>query len=398
MSVTDEEFFKENIVSVNRMVGKVLLFSSLVPISFIVLTLLGIWYVPHFYSISLFLFSSISTLVLHILNKKEIKQILSMYLGIICIILFVDILGFNSVIVVTISYGFAPFLSCLYYNKKLTVITNIMQYLTIILVMWGRSYTIFDYYVFIHAEQTQLDWFISNMAGITVEFLFVFIVCIFMSTRTHRTLNNLVNANEERDNALRNLKERNQYIIKLNEELEQKNKELEDTQFKIIQFVAQCLGSHDIFTGLHVMHTQKYVEVICKELRDEGYYVDELTDRNIKLFSTAAFLHDIGKIHIPEGILNKIGKFTPDEYAMMKCHPEEGKKLLEYLPPIEGGRFNDIVMPLAYSISDGVLLGLISYVFINVLCKNFYKLTPSIYILCALFLVKYFISYIELLF
>ena len=348
MSVTDEEFFKENIVSVNRMVGKVLLFSSLVPISFIVLTLLGIWYVPHFYSISLFLFSSISTLVLHILNKKEIKQILSMYLGIICIILFVDILGFNSVIVVTISYGFAPFLSCLYYNKKLTVITNIMQYLTIILVMWGRSYTIFDYYVFIHAEQTQLDWFISNMAGITVEFLFVFIVCIFMSTRTHRTLNNLVNANEERDNALRNLKERNQYIIKLNEELEQKNKELEDTQFKIIQFVAQCLGSHDIFTGLHVMHTQKYVEVICKELRDEGYYVDELTDRNIKLFSTAAFLHDIGKIHIPEGILNKIGKFTPDEYAMMKCHPEEGKKLLEYLPPIEGGRFNDIAKKMAY--------------------------------------------------
>ena len=57
-----------------------------------------------------------------------------------------------------------------------------------------------------------------------------------------------------------------------------------------------------------------------------------------------------------------------------------------------------IFMPLAYSISDGVLLGLISYVFINVLCKNFNKLKPSIYILCALFLVKYFMPYIEQLF
>ena len=50
-----------------------------------------------------------------------------------------------------------------------------------------------------------------------------------------------------------------------------------------------------------------------------------------------------------------------------------------------------IVMPLAYSISDGVLLGLISYVFINVLCGKFYKLTPSIYILCFLFILKYLI-------
>lgn len=57
-----------------------------------------------------------------------------------------------------------------------------------------------------------------------------------------------------------------------------------------------------------------------------------------------------------------------------------------------------IFMPLAYSISDGVLLGLISYVFINVLCRKFYKLSPSIYILCVLFLIKYFINYIEMLF
>ncbi len=50
-----------------------------------------------------------------------------------------------------------------------------------------------------------------------------------------------------------------------------------------------------------------------------------------------------------------------------------------------------IFMPLAYSISDGVLLGLICYVFVNVLSRRFNKLPLSIYILCALFLIKYFI-------
>ena len=348
MSITDEEFFKENIVAVNRMVEKVIFLSLLVPIAFIVLTICGIWFVPYVYSIVLCCFSLISTLVLHILNKKEIHQLFSMYLGIICAIIFVGYLGFNSVIVITISYGFAPFLSCLYYNRKLTIVTTIVTYLTLIGVIYCRSLTIQDYYLFTQAEQTQMEWFISNMSGITVEFVFVFLIGYFITTRTHNTLKNLVNSNKERDNALKNLKERNQYIIKLNGELEVMNKELRSTQFEIISFVAQCLGSHDLFTGQHVLHTQKYVEVICNELKAEGYYVDELSDQNIKLFSNAAFLHDIGKIHIPEGILNKIGKFTPEEYAMMKCHPAEGKKLLEYLPPIEGGHFNDIAKKMAY--------------------------------------------------
>ena len=96
------------------------------------------------------------------------------------------------------------------------------------------------------------------------------------------------------------------------------------------------------------MHTRKYVEIIAKELKKGGYYQKELTDENIELYSTAAFLHDIGKIHIPEGVLNKIGKFTPEEYQLMKIHPEEGKKLLEYLPQIEDGTFNEIAKQMAY--------------------------------------------------
>lgn len=47
------------------------------------------------------------------------------------------------------------------------------------------------------------------------------------------------------------------------------------------------------------------------------------------------------------------------------------------------------MMPQAYSISDGILLGMISYVAINVLCGNFKRLTPTMYVLAVLFVLKY---------
>ena len=48
-----------------------------------------------------------------------------------------------------------------------------------------------------------------------------------------------------------------------------------------------------------------------------------------------------------------------------------------------------IMMPLTYSISDGILLGMISYVIINALCGNFKRITPAMYVLAVLFILKY---------
>ena len=48
-----------------------------------------------------------------------------------------------------------------------------------------------------------------------------------------------------------------------------------------------------------------------------------------------------------------------------------------------------VMMPLAYSISDGILLGMISYVVLNVLCLNFKRITPTMYILAVMFILKY---------
>ena len=349
LNASQSQLFDENVGMVNSMILRVMEFAVLVPLSFIIFTIAGLWDVPHSYSTILIVYTIIVSTVLYFLNKAPHLQGLTVYAGLIGSMFFVCLLGVKSVIVITISYAFVPVLSCFYYNVKLTRIMNLANFLAVLCVTWIRSQTILDIYVWVdNVYKTPLNWFISNGIGITVESIFVYMITVSLARRTEKTLTNLWTSSEERNTAFDELRKRNKYIVKINSEIEKTNQSLKMTQYKIIQFVSQVLGSHDLFTGRHLLHTKKYVEIIAKELRDSGYYRDQLTDENIELYSTAALLHDIGKVHIPEGVLNKIGKFTPEEYELMKIHPSEGKKLLEFLPVIDDGIFNEIAMDMAF--------------------------------------------------
>ena len=345
MSITDETFFRENIVEVNKMVRNVLLGTIFVPVMFIALTILGIWVVPHSYSISILLYSLISSLLYSFLLKKNVSNVLLMYLGVIFSSIFVFILSMDGVILISISYAFPPFVACLYYNKRLTRYTTFVCFGLAVGAYWLRSY---NADMVVHGIFGRVEYFIRYVIGLIIEYVFLFALSSYMSSRTHKTMQKLIDTYDSIDVAYNQLQQRTKEMQQINDELNETNKRLDETQFKIIQFDAQCVGSHDLFTGRHVMHTQKYVEVICNELVRMGYYTEELTKKNIQLFVNAAFLHDIGKIHVPEGILNKIGKFTEEEFAMMKCHPEEGKKLLDYLPKIDDGKFNEIAKEMTY--------------------------------------------------
>ena len=117
---------------------------------------------------------------------------------------------------------------------------------------------------------------------------------------------------------------------------------------KIMEFIPRMLESHELFTGHHVRHTVKYVELISRELVKEGHYNEILTEQAISVYSAAANLHDIGKVHIPDSILNKPGKYTYEEFQMMKSHPAEGKRLVQLLPMINRGWFNIVAEQMAY--------------------------------------------------
>lgn len=100
-------------------------------------------------------------------------------------------------------------------------------------------------------------------------------------------------------------------------------------QHNVITTMADIVESRDENTGGHIRRTAKYVEIIANELVQEGKYLDILTPQYISDMVVAAPLHDMGKIHVSDQILNKKGRLTDEEYDVMKTHAAAGRELLE---------------------------------------------------------------------
>lgn len=84
-------------------------------------------------------------------------------------------------------------------------------------------------------------------------------------------------------------------------------------------------------SGPHVQHIQTVSELLLRQLaRKTDRYA--LTEDDIALISTASALHDIGKISIPDSILNKPGKLTAEEFEVVKTHAVVGASILQNLP------------------------------------------------------------------
>lgn len=84
-------------------------------------------------------------------------------------------------------------------------------------------------------------------------------------------------------------------------------------------------------SGPHVQHIQTVSELLLRQLaRKTDRYA--LTEDDIALISTASALHDIGKISIPDSILNKPGKLTAEEFEVIKTHAAVGASILQNLP------------------------------------------------------------------
>lgn len=99
-------------------------------------------------------------------------------------------------------------------------------------------------------------------------------------------------------------------------------------QSGMITLMAEIVENRDDNTGGHIKRTAKYVEQIAEELKKRGAYSSVLTDAYVRDMIVAAPLHDIGKIHIPDNILNKPGRLTEEEFAIMKTHTTAGRDLL----------------------------------------------------------------------
>ena len=95
-----------------------------------------------------------------------------------------------------------------------------------------------------------------------------------------------------------------------------------------IHALAHLAETRDPETGNHLRRTQEYVRTLARGLKHHPRFSHYLDERTIGQLAQSAPLHDIGKVGIPDHILLKPGKLTPDEWAIMKTHAEIGAEAI----------------------------------------------------------------------
>ena len=98
---------------------------------------------------------------------------------------------------------------------------------------------------------------------------------------------------------------------------------------EMVMGFATLVENRDGSTGGHIRRTTTYVKLLAEELQKRGMYKEQLTQDYIENLSIAAPMHDVGKIAIPDAILQKPGRLTDEEFAIMRTHTEKGGEIIK---------------------------------------------------------------------
>lgn len=115
----------------------------------------------------------------------------------------------------------------------------------------------------------------------------------------------------------------------LEEEVTKRVKENQLIQEAALDVISQLVETRDYDTGDHISRTKLYVELLARTLSKTDKYKNYLTEDRIRQIAKASVFHDIGKIGIPDMVLMKPTKLTPEEYELMKTHCMIGVKAIQ---------------------------------------------------------------------
>jgi len=125
--------------------------------------------------------------------------------------------------------------------------------------------------------------------------------------------------------------ETRQLLIQNKENLDREKEQFERVKEYFTSLIAGVIEARDNTSGEHVMRVKDYAHILCNYVMEE-FPEYGLTPLKSRYIVSGSALHDIGKIMIPDAILLKEGRLTPEELAIMKSHCEKGVMLLGKLP------------------------------------------------------------------
>ncbi len=115
------------------------------------------------------------------------------------------------------------------------------------------------------------------------------------------------------------------------------------SQRLMVQSLLSLTEVRDAETGRHSRRTQRYTRVLADQLSHDPRYAAYLTAENIELLASLAPLHDIGKVGVPDRLLNKPGDLTEDELTEMRKHPAHGRDVIAHAQRDVGAHDNAIM-------------------------------------------------------
>lgn len=119
------------------------------------------------------------------------------------------------------------------------------------------------------------------------------------------------------------------YNNQLEEEVKKKTTSIIEMHDKLVLGMATMVEGRDNSTGGHIKRTSDCVRILIDEMRKDPNL--KLSESFCKCVIKAAPMHDLGKITIDDAILRKPGKFTPEEFAVMKTHAEQGARIVKQI-------------------------------------------------------------------
>jgi len=124
---------------------------------------------------------------------------------------------------------------------------------------------------------------------------------------------------------------------RVNRLVAERTKQVVEVRDAAIMAIACLAEAGDSDTARHVRRTQRYFTALAREMRFHGSYRAALGDIDIALMAQAVPLHDIGKLRVPDAILNKPGRLTVEEFDVMKQHTVFGRDAIACVAAALGG-------------------------------------------------------------
>lgn len=259
-----------------------------------VLNVLGIFKiapVPLYLTVTISIFDSLLPTLFHNILKVQSRTLRYLLLT---VLVFQSGLQYAALSYHTIIMLVFPLvISCLYNEKTYVIYTAVLSIPMIILShLAAFALKIVPDEPLVTLKGTILYGILPR----SIEFLGIFVICYYISARIQRLLSTLA----------------------------KKNRELYEEQENLMFSLSQIIENKSENTGQHVRRVSEYTRILCRSL---GYSAEEA-----RITSLAATMHDVGKLMIPDAILEKPGSLTKEEFEIVKKHTEYGRQMLATVP------------------------------------------------------------------